>query len=178
MVSQNRRNLFFLLINFLASVAALIRTCQSMSILRLRRYRASSSYLPIWLRRYRTYVLRRYRASISYLPAAPPGIQDVLLRRYRVSSIYLPLLRRELDERPLRRYRASSSYLPAISVKLPWPLLRRYCSSSSYLLSYVPLERSIYFVGTALLAVTYLELISAGVREGFVGSALRAVTYR
>ena len=83
----------------------------------------------------------------------------------------MPILR-------LRRYRASSSYLPHMDDNETPDMLRRYRASSSYLPGYVPLERSICFGGTALLAVTYLELISAGVREGFVGSALRAVTYR
>lgn len=56
--------------------------------------------------------------------------------------------------------------------------LRGHRALSGFLPGYVPLERSICFAGTALLAVTYLELISAGVREGFIGTALRAVTYR
>ena len=77
----------------------------------------------------------------------------------------------------LRRYRASSSYLPWWAAQRHAYMLRRYRASSSYLPSYFPLERSICFAGTALLAVIFLEMISAGVREDFVGAALRAVTY-
>ena len=75
----------------------------------LRRYRASSSYLPLW--HYRTYVkeLRRYRASSSYLPELLSlGIAH-MLRRYRASSSYLPVNRTNMSQEMLRRYRASSS---------------------------------------------------------------------
>lgn len=54
--------------------------------------------------------------------------------------------------------------------------LRGHRASSGFLPGNVPLERSICFAGTALLAVIYLEMISAGVREDFVGTALRAAT--
>lgn len=120
--------------------------------------------------------LRRHRASSSYLPHILSVQGQIVLRRYRASSSYLPQTSREELRERLRRYRTTSSYLPAVcECELVFGL-RRYRASSSYLPGYVPLERSICFGGTALLAVTYLELISAGVREGFVGSALRAAT--
>ena len=121
-------------------------------------------------------VLRRYRASSSYLPQTSREELRERLRRYRTTSSYLPAVCECELVFGLRRYRASSSYLPSIQQEDARFALRRYRASSSYLPGYVPLERSICFGGTALLAVTYLELISAGVREGFVGSALRAAT--
>ena len=142
----------------------------------LRRYRASSSYLPLAAIGPNAAALRRYRASSSYLPECLRHYRTYVLRRYRASSSYLPLAAIGPNAAALRRYRAKSSYLPSIQQEDARFALRRYRSSSSYLPGYVPLERSICFGGTALLAVTYLELISAGVREGFVGSALRAAT--
>lgn len=75
------------------------------------------------------------------------------------------------------RYCARSSYLAIALVNIRATALRGHRASSGFLPGNVPLERSICFAGTALLAVIYLGMISAGVREDFVGTALRAATY-
>ena len=121
----------------------------------LRRYRASSSYLPLLHKRYRflcfvgtalraaTYLhhpadqvigqLRRYRASSCYLPMSLWGACRILLRRYRASSCYLPVTSRLRTWCVLRRYRASSSHLPCHFPLRAISLLRRDRASSCYL---------------------------------------------
>lgn len=94
------------------------------------------------------------------------------------SSSYLPEQLHHRRNWEFHRCCARSSYLAIALVNIRAMALRGHRALSGFLPGYVPLERSICFAGTALLAVTYLELISAGVREGFVGTALRAVTYR
>lgn len=126
-----------------------------MPILRLRRYRASSSYLPIGLTSSPYISFVGTSASSSYLPEQLHHRRNWEFHRYCARSSYLAIALVNIRAMALRGHRALSGFLPG----------------------YVPLERSICFAGTALLAVTYLELISAGVREGFVGTALRAVTY-
>ena len=122
-------------------------------------------------------VLRRYRASSSYLPICTPCGYRPQLRRYRASSSYLPpsAVRRRTCR--LHRYRASSRYFPAALSGIQDVLLRRYRASSSYLPGNVPLERSICFAGTALLAVTCHCRQSEAVACCFAGTALRAATY-
>ncbi len=89
-----------------------------MSILRLRRYRASSCYLPQTSREELRERLRRYRASSCYLPLdATKGVFKTL-RRYRASSSYLPADNDFPVAPMLRRYRASSSYLPLLHKKV------------------------------------------------------------
>ena len=99
------------------------------------------------------------------------------LRRYRVSSSYSPEQLHHRRNWESYRYCARSSYLAIALVNIRAMALRGHRASSGFLPGDVPLERSICFAGTALLAVIFLEMISVGVREDFVGTALRAVTY-
>ena len=120
----------------------------------LRRYRASSSYLPGALLVSLFRLLRRYRASSSYLPRAVPMVPRQALRRYRASSSYLPLAHAGGRDHGLRRYRASSSYLS--------PRWARFSPVS--------------FAGTALRAVTCLNNCTIGGIGNFTGTVLGAVT--
>ena len=99
------------------------------------------------------------------------------LRGYRVSISYSPEQLHHRRNWEFYRYCALSSYLAIALVNIRAMALRGHRASNGFLPGYVPLERSICFAGTALLAVIFLEMISAGVREDFVGTALRAVTY-
>ena len=62
------------------------------NMLLLRRYRASSSYLPAVAKRELVLRLRRYCASNSHLPMNYDKQTTGLLRMYRASSSYLPRL--------------------------------------------------------------------------------------
>lgn len=127
-----------------------------MSILRLRRYRASSSYLPPSAVRRRTCRLHRYRASSSYLPEQLHHRRNWEFHRYCARSSYLAIALVNIRAMALRGHRASSGFLPG----------------------YVPLERSICFVGSALLAVTCPSRWARFSPASYVGVAFFALASR
>lgn len=169
-----------------------------MPILRLRRYRASSSYLPEQLHHRRNWEFHRYCARSSYLAIALVNIRAMALRGHRASSSCLPGFIDCTVWLLTRRYCASSSYLPLQM----GPLLTRelcrcrvFCTrlplsresegargprendTSSIAISNFNVCRIMRFIDTSLRAAACSELLnSRGVY--FAGNALRAAAYR
>lgn len=77
--------------------------------------------------------LRRYRASSSYLPYFASFSGWILLRRYRTSSSYLPHNFVRIHAHGLRKYGASGDYSLSINMDFPTLMLRRHRTSSRHL---------------------------------------------
>lgn len=142
----------------------------------LRRYRASSSYLPLKPLFLNLLILRRSCASNSCLPGFTVYTVWLLTRRYCASSSYLPLHIGPLLTRELRRYRVFSTRLP-LSRESEGARGAREKDTSSIAIPNFSVCRIMRFIDTSPRAAACPRLLnSRGVY--FAGNALRAAAYR
>lgn len=142
----------------------------------LRRFRASSSYLPLKPLFLNLLILRRNCASSSCLPGFIDCTVWLLTRRYCASSSYLPLQMGPLLTRELCRCRVFCTRLP-LSRESEGARGPRENDTSSIAISNFNVCRIMRFIDTSLRAAACSELLnSRGVY--FAGNALRAAAYR
>lgn len=126
-------------------------------------------------------MLRRYRASSCYLPYFASFSGWILLRGYRASSSYLPQNFVRIHAHRLRKYGVSRDYSLSINMDFPTLMLRRHRTSSRYLY-----HKAVKAMGVHVLQVSYFgqllfRAIALQTREladtpnGFEGSSIAAI---